>query len=312
MTQQTHLPADVMDKLAAPFELWQHEYRKQGRNDDVTGYLSYVGIEHAIARMNQVFGCRWSWTIIGYQVSGDPAKPCVVCHGRISYTDNLGSEFHRDGIGGAQWASTADDLDKLVKTAMADAFKKATHQFGMAGYLWDKGLADQIAVQLLREEGKQWDAKYRAKTPRKGNADAAVILKDLATGTGSAGATASGPAAQNGGTQAAPAAATPPAAAPGAGVAAPAAGAHGSEEWKAASNKFRGRVGDLAGSADDGAKVYAVQKLLAAVFKALTPVPTSTTQLTAGQLDHLVTTLANEQWASWFGQHLAAAPKAAA
>jgi hypothetical protein len=49
----------------------------------------------------------------------------------------------------------------------------------VTGYLWDKGLSDQIAVALLAEEGRKWDAKYSPKRPRKGNLLAAAVLGDL-------------------------------------------------------------------------------------------------------------------------------------
>lgn len=165
--------------LAAPFDLWQHEYRKQGRGDDIMLYLTYVGIEHVIARFNAVLGGRWSWTVLDIKTSGPDDKPRIIVHGRISFEDNLGKTWHRDGLGAAQWQSQADDLDKIVKSAQAEAFKKASHQFGMAGYLWDKGLADQIALELLRQEGRPWAAKSRPKLPAKGNTAAAAILSHV-------------------------------------------------------------------------------------------------------------------------------------
>lgn len=174
MPEHTH--DALMDALAAPFELWEHEYRKQGRGDDVMMYLTYVGIEHAIARFNRVLGSRWSWTVLDVRLAGTTEKPAVIVHGRISFTaDDQTTAIHRDGLGAAQWQSQADDLDKIVKSAMAEAFKKASHQFGMAGYLWDKGLADQIALELLKEEGRPWLAKSRPKLPRKGNPAASIL-----------------------------------------------------------------------------------------------------------------------------------------
>jgi hypothetical protein len=182
----------LIERLSRPFELWQHEYRKQGKGDDVTGYLTYVGIEHVIARFNEELGDRWSVTVLNYQVhgleaakEGQSARPSAIVHLRISFVGEDNREVHRDGLGAAQWQSSADDLDKIIKTAMADAFKKASHQFGMAGYLWDKGLADQIAVELLKDEGRPWAAKYRPKAPRAGN-PASVILANVKASKGGA------------------------------------------------------------------------------------------------------------------------------
>jgi hypothetical protein len=171
----------LIERLSAPFHLWQHEYRKQTRGrDEVTGYLTYIGIEHAIGRMNDVLGTNWGWTIIETQFVPVGEKPAVVTRGRIWWRDDEGREYWREGQGAAQYTSSADDLDKVVKSAQAEAFKKASHQIGMGAYLWDKGLADQIALELLAEEGRQWEAKGRPKRPRPGN-PAAVILDQVKT-----------------------------------------------------------------------------------------------------------------------------------
>lgn len=173
---------NLITKLTQPFDLWQHELRevtkKDGNDWVVTNYLTYVGIEHAIGRLNAVLGGAWSWTVVSFTV-GPGDKPSVVVHGRITYKDDDGAVQHRDGLGAASFTSGADDLDKVVKSAQAEAFKKATHQFGMAAYLWDKGLADQIAIALLAENGWTWKAPRKPGKPRKGNDVAKDILGSL-------------------------------------------------------------------------------------------------------------------------------------
>jgi hypothetical protein len=49
----------------------------------------------------------------------------------------------RDGIG----AGLNFDPDTAVKTAQAEALKKACHQFGIALYLWDSAERDFVELQ---------------------------------------------------------------------------------------------------------------------------------------------------------------------
>jgi hypothetical protein len=53
------------------------------------------------------------------------------------------AQISRDGIG----SSINFDPDTSVKTAQAEALKKACHQFGIALYLWQEAERDFIALQ---------------------------------------------------------------------------------------------------------------------------------------------------------------------
>lgn len=199
MTTIPILPENLMERLAAPFELWQHDYRTNGYGDTPKGYITYIGVEHAIGRLNAVLGDRWNLEIIdtqfvtvpGYKERGATEPPQVsgvVTRCRISWTDNIGTVYYRDGQGAAQFTSQADDLDKVVKAAQAEAFKKATHVLGVGAYLWDKGLADRIAYELLRAEGRQWAAKDKPRAPE--NMELAKRIIGEIKGEPAAGATA--------------------------------------------------------------------------------------------------------------------------
>lgn len=303
MTNIAILPDDIMEQLAAPFELWQHEYRKQTRgqypNQEVTGYLTYVGIEHAIGRMNKVLGAFWSWEIIRTDVHALGEKIAVITVGRIIYRDNLGTEFFRSGQGAAQFTSQADDLDKVVKSAQAEAFKKATHQFGVGAYLWDKGLADHIALELLRSECRSWEAKARPKKPA--NPDfARRILGEIRDGPQE-----SSPAAVTG--------PTPPAS-PGEARATPTAGdeAHPSEAWKAANSAMRGAVNDLMVQVHQqfpkvgkDVVILEVEPILQSLYDQQVKGTTSATQLTASHLQSIGTTLRKGgATTNWFKEQL--------
>lgn len=120
--------------------------------------FDYVAIDGYINRLNQTIGANWSWVIQDHELhyEGIPTTNngkmqfLAVVRGTLTIygndhtfvrdTDNENDflatvtyESSRDGIG----ADVAFDPDKALKTAQAEALKKACHQFGIALYLWD-------------------------------------------------------------------------------------------------------------------------------------------------------------------------------
>ena len=129
----------------------------------------YVSIDGYINRLNEVMGHAWSFRInksdIYFGVAPDTknGKPQYVALvqgtlsmilsdvGVISMEDSDGESYlteqkamvSRDGVG----ASTNFDADTAIKTAQAEALKKACHQFGIALYLWSEVERSFIALQ---------------------------------------------------------------------------------------------------------------------------------------------------------------------
>lgn len=159
------LPADLMSQLARPFQLHEHDIREQskkvGDKYTVTGYLTYVPIDQVIKRLNEVLGPWWSEEIVQVTMTGDPSKPMVLVQVRITYQDGGGQVWYRDGLGAGQFNSSSADLDQVVKTAQAEALKKAANQFGIGAYLWDRPIADEIARLLLVRRGSMWASTAR-------------------------------------------------------------------------------------------------------------------------------------------------------
>lgn len=126
----------------------------------------YVAINDYINRLNDVLGHGWSWSVNNWKImdalptkSGKP-QYTAVAQGTLGIflTDvgviSLGEDeesflttqkaiVHRDGIG----ANTNFDPDTAVKSAQAEALKKACHQFGIALYLWEAAERDFVELQ---------------------------------------------------------------------------------------------------------------------------------------------------------------------
>ena len=129
----------------------------------------YVAIDGYINRLNEVLGHAWAWQINKYDFYPDAApttkngKPqyVAIVQGTLTVILNdvgvvtVGGEdddaflttqkamISRDGIG----AGVNFDPDTAVKTAQAEALKKACHQYGIALYLWDAAERDFVELQ---------------------------------------------------------------------------------------------------------------------------------------------------------------------
>jgi hypothetical protein len=125
--------------------------------------LTYVDIASTINRLNAVLGMDWSFAEASAPVIL-PAKiermlwnpqtkrkdrpvvldgyTCVIS-GHLRVDDPFGGKCAY-GVG----ADTDTDIDKVVKTALAEALKKAAHQLGVALYLWDEDERDAAQAQL--------------------------------------------------------------------------------------------------------------------------------------------------------------------
>lgn len=112
----------------------------------------YVAIDGYINRLNDVLGSNWSWSVNTWEFRDAPptakGKPqyMAVVSGTLSIKigdEDMFSYVSRDGIG----AGFNFDPDTAVKTAQAEALKKACHQFGIALYLWDAAERDYVELQ---------------------------------------------------------------------------------------------------------------------------------------------------------------------
>lgn len=144
-------------------ERFPHELvRKNQANQD------YVSIDGYINRLNEVLNHAWAWHINNWKLYPDAAPPTkngkpqymAVVQGTLvvmlkdigvmsigtdedSFLTTSHAQVSRDGIG----AAINFDPDTAVKTAQAEALKKACHQYGIALYLWQEAERDFVALQ---------------------------------------------------------------------------------------------------------------------------------------------------------------------
>lgn len=138
----TPTPTNYIAALSAPFPPGAVKQRTQGGRQ-----LDYLSIDATLNRVNEVLGTNWGiesakWEI----VDGNAVVEVFVQLGG-------GDPFGERGLYKRMWGIGADkitnDLDKSLKTALAEAIKKAFHQVGVGLYLWDE--AERANVQ----EGRQ-------------------------------------------------------------------------------------------------------------------------------------------------------------
>jgi hypothetical protein len=114
---------------------------------------AYVSIDGYINRLNDVLNDKWNWEVHDIQFRDGPptgrGKPqyLAVASGTLSVIlsddPTMYSVIRRDGVG----AGLNFDPDTAVKTAQAEALKKACHQYGIALYLWSEDERDFVDIQ---------------------------------------------------------------------------------------------------------------------------------------------------------------------
>lgn len=134
------MSAELLAKLSERFPVEDVKQRRQGGMT-----LDYISIDATIRRLNDVLGAAWSFDGYPDRVEILPdGKYMVVYSGTLRALDKSAS-----GIG----ADVASDLDKALKTALAEALKKAGHQFGIGLYLWDEAEREVIARERKNPKG---------------------------------------------------------------------------------------------------------------------------------------------------------------
>lgn len=138
--------ATPLDKLRAKFPAGVVKQRElKGKK------LDYVAIDATINRLLDVYGTEYEFTGAGYEVrpamitrrSGDGYKEVPGWTGIVTgYLVTPTGKQHW-GIG----ADSDEDLDKVLKTALAEAIKKAGHQLGIGLYLWNEEDRVELAQQ---------------------------------------------------------------------------------------------------------------------------------------------------------------------
>lgn len=109
---------------------------------------AYVSIDGYINRLNDILADAWHWSVNDVVFRDGPptgrGKPQYLAVVNGTLTISLDEKtIQRDGIG----AGLNFDPDTAVKTAQAEALKKACHQYGIALYLWNEDERNFVDIQ---------------------------------------------------------------------------------------------------------------------------------------------------------------------
>lgn len=141
---------EAQEKLAALSQKFSPADVKQRSQNGMT--LDYISIDATIRRLNEVMGPAWSFEVDRSSIAATgtvgkkSGKPEYLAH--VVGTLTAMGESH-GGVG----ADISEDPDKALKTALAEALKKAGHQLGIGLYLWDEAERDHLHVQRRAESG---------------------------------------------------------------------------------------------------------------------------------------------------------------
>lgn len=99
--------------------------------------LDYIDIATTLHRLNDVLGVNWNTELLRLEAYPKDSGWAFVIALKLTA---LGKDAV--GVGAAE----ASDPDDAVKTALAEAIKKAGHQFGIGLELWDEDWRNEIAA----------------------------------------------------------------------------------------------------------------------------------------------------------------------
>lgn len=134
----------VAEKLRARFDVEDHKRNPKG--------YTYIAIEKVIGRFMEVDPAfeihvvRESFAQLPGLTWSRSQKPAAYALVTVEVTIH---GVTRAGTGGDYGA--ADDVDKLIKTAYAEAIKKAGHEFGVGLYLWDE--EERALIESAQQQG---------------------------------------------------------------------------------------------------------------------------------------------------------------
>jgi hypothetical protein len=144
---------EILQALGAPFQ--EHKTRKGGGGRELT----YISIDQMLTRANEVLGLAWSTELISMHDNEDRTVISLNLH-----VNTADGKVTRIGVGGSDMA----DPDDRVKTALAEALKKALNQFGMGLYLWDDEQREEATKKppTLADKKAKLVAHFSANNPQ--------------------------------------------------------------------------------------------------------------------------------------------------
>lgn len=167
------LTAQKLTKLREPFPSEQVKQNQDG--------MDYVAIDGYINRWLEVMGPDYSFEIVRTELILLP-EDMKTRTGKRTYLAQVTAairvgETVRYGVG----ADVSHDPDKAVKTAQAEAFKKASHQYGVALELWSEDHRTQLATDRALAAGDEQTLKAEVtRRAKEGLGKARVTANEIA------------------------------------------------------------------------------------------------------------------------------------
>lgn len=137
---------ELLEQLRKPFDVTEVQQRSQGGTT-----LDYVSIDATINRVLDATNGNYDTTIKKvecYPMEDGKFFAFVHLQVRVPSADVFDGTIH-DGVG----AMINRDPDMAVKTALAEAFKKAMHYWGVGLELWDADHRDYLAMMRAAMAG---------------------------------------------------------------------------------------------------------------------------------------------------------------
>lgn len=137
LARRHDIPDTQLAALSAEFGTKEHKQRTQGGKA-----LTYISIDATIKRLNEVLGPAWSTQANTTITESDGQYLAVTQLVLTAVVDEIKKDAY--GVG----AMRNKDADMAVKTALAEALKKAGHQLGIGLYLWDEDAREQVENRM--------------------------------------------------------------------------------------------------------------------------------------------------------------------
>jgi len=144
MTEVNEKIQTDLERLAAEFDASAYQSRQApGGGPELT----YVSIDQTINRLNEVLGPAWSTN------AKSELREVAAANGRMQFlaTCELHLSCMVDGYPKTAYGVGAmqnRDPDMALKSALAEAIKKAAHQLGVGLHLWDKTTRARIEQKM--------------------------------------------------------------------------------------------------------------------------------------------------------------------
>lgn len=147
-----------MNLFTPELEALREKFPAADHRSDERGF-TYIEIQTMQERLDEATEGRWTLEVTRSNLTAVPGMTygrrkaqALIADVAVSvtiYIKGSGTALTRAGVG----ADVGDDPDKVIKTALANAIKKALNAFGVGRYLWNEEDRDALELAQRGERG---------------------------------------------------------------------------------------------------------------------------------------------------------------